>query len=164
MYLCTQNITKEIMGEEFTIRQEGTTLYITLDYELSATNAPVLQEMLKEYEGQDFSKVVFDATELVYISSAGVRVVIFARQKLGEKPEIVFLNGAKEIFDTLDIAGVTNFVSFVEDERMTAQTVASNAEDVEMLKKLNEAKQQQLDYFAANNDVVKYQMKLGTEE
>ena len=152
-----------VMEEIFDIKQEGTTLTIKLVYELSATNAPALQEKLKQYEGQNFSKIVFDATELVYISSAGVRVVIFVRQRLGEKPEIVFLNSAQEIYDTLDIAGVTNFVSFAEDDRKNAQAIASTAEDLEVQKKLNEAKQQQLDYFAANNDVVMYQMKLTDE-
>ena len=150
--------------EVFEIKQEGTTLYIKLVYELSTTNAQDLQDSLKQYEGQHFTKIVFDATDLVYISSAGVRVVIFVRQRLGEKPEVEFLNCAQEIFDTLDIAGVTNFVTFADDERKNAPAFASSVEDIELQKKLADAKQQQLDYFAANNDVVKYQMKMGSEE
>lgn len=63
-----------------------------------------------------------------------------------------------EIYETLDIAGITEFITFVEDERKNKQIG-----DSKWLKKVAEAKQQQLDYFAAHNDVVAYQMKLGQE-
>lgn len=53
------------MENVFDIRLEGTTLYVTLGYELSADNAPALQEGLKQYQGQDIRKIVYDATELV---------------------------------------------------------------------------------------------------
>ena len=152
------------MEEKFKFNLEGTTLTVILGSELAVGNAPAMEQSLRKYMGQDIRKIVFDATDLVYISSAGVRVVIFVRQRLGEKPEVEFLNCAQEIFDTLDIAGVTNFVTFADDERKNAPAFASSVEDIELQKKLADAKQQQLDYFAANNDVVKYQMKMGNEE
>jgi anti-anti-sigma factor len=64
---------------------------------------------------------VFDATDLTFISSAGIRCVIFARQEVGQKPEIVFVNCAKELYEAFEITGLFRFVSFVEDNRINKE-------------------------------------------
>ena len=145
------------------IKKEDTTLHVRLDYELSTANAASYQEQLSGYCGQDIRKVVFDATELVYISSSGIRVLLFAQKRLGNNPEIVFLNCAKEIFETLELTGITNFFTFVEDERKSG-SAGSDASEDNWQKKAAEARQKMLDHFSANNDVVMYQMRLGETE
>ena len=147
------------MENRVRIKKEGTTLHVRLDYELSTSNAASYQEQLSEYCGQDIQKVVFDATELVYISSSGIRVLLFAQNRLGNNPEIVFLNCAKEIFETLELTGITNFISFVDDGHKDG-----SAESDEWQQKIADTRQKMLDHFAANNDVVMYQMRLGREE
>lgn len=164
MYLCTENNRKlkiVIMEYDFDIKLEGTTLYINLGYELMTKNSPVLQEEIKKYQGQDIKKIVYDATNLVFISSSGIRVINYAFQKLGNSPKIEFVNCAKKIYEVLDMIGITNIISFVEDESKKGHAGDANPELRGRLDKLN---QQQLDYFAANNDVVMYQMRLGKEE
>lgn len=151
------------MKKELNPKVDGTTLYVPLGYDLSVGNAPALKDMLSQYRDQDIRKIVFDATDLVFISSSGIRVVIYASRELGDHPEIVFLNTAKEIYEAFEMVGVHTFISFEEDERKNDQT-SQTVDDDEWQKKLNEAKQQQLDYFAAHNDVVAYQMKLVPEE
>ena len=76
------------MEKDFQIKLEETTLTVNLGVELSKINAPALIQLLSTYQGQDIRKIVFDATDLVFISSAGIRCIIFARKDLGEKPEI----------------------------------------------------------------------------
>ena len=105
------------MEENFNIKLDGTTLTVILGDELTKVNAPALLQLLSSYHGQDIRKVVFDATELVFISSAGIRCVIYARRELGEKPEIVFENCAKGIYEALQMTGLYRFISFVEDNR-----------------------------------------------
>ena len=151
------------MKKELNPKVDGTTLYVPLGYDLSVGNAPALKDMLSQYRDQDIRKIVFDATDLVFISSSGIRVVIYASRELGDHPEIVFLNTAKEIYEAFEMVGVHTFISFEEDERKNDQT-SQTVDDDGWQKKLNEAKQQQLDYFAAHNDVVAYQMKLVPEE
>ena len=106
------------MEEKFKSHLEGTTLTVILGAELNKENAPALQQMLSSYQGQDIRKIVFDATDLAFISSAGFRCIIFARQELGQKPEIVFVNCAGEIYEVFQITGLYRFVTFVEDDRI----------------------------------------------
>lgn len=151
------------MEKDHEIKKEGTTLYVRLGYELSTANAPALQEKLGEYRSQDIRKVVFDATELVYISSSGIRVVLFVQKKLTSHPEVVFVNCAKEIYETLELTGITNFISFVDDARKDNPTGGNEADD-EWQQKMDDTRQKMLDHFAASNDLVMYQMKLGQTE
>ena len=151
-------------GNEFVFKKEGTTLHVYLGFELSIANSAALREMFEAYRGQDISKIVFDATDLVFLSSSGIRVIIFAKQEVGQEPEIVFLNCAKEIYETFKITGLVDFFSFMDDERKTGDTDKGEAEDKEWEKEYNELRQKQLDNYAAHNDVVVYQMKLGQDE
>ena len=134
------------MMKEFKISQNGTTLLITLSRNLNTTNAPALQEELAKFVGEDIKKVVFDASELLALSSSGLRVVYFAKQRLGNKPEIVFVNCAKEIYNTLKMIGLASAIKFLKVENK--KVVRS---------------QESLEEFAATNDVVCYSMKMGQD-
>ena len=132
---------------EFTVKKNGTALVVELGGVLNTVNAPALQDELTKYIGQAIEKVVFDASELMTLSSSGLRTVYFAKQRLGNKPEIVFVNCAKEIYNTLKMIGLASSIKFVNVEN----------------KKIVRSKDA-LDEFAANNDVVCYSMKLGQNE
>ena len=136
------------MNNDFKVTKKGTALVVELGRSLNTANAPELQDELATYVGQeDIEKVVFDASELLTLSSSGLRVVYFSKQRLGNKPEIVFVNCAKEIYNTLKMIGLASSIKFlqVENKRMVR-------------------KQEELDEFSANNDVVCYSMKLGQSE
>ena len=150
------------MEENFDINLDGTTLTVILGGELTIGNAPAMQQLLSNYRGQDIRKVVFDATDLVFISSAGIRCFIYARRELGRKPEIVIENCAKEIYEVFEMTGLTRFISFVNDNRIKDREDKAKAGD-ELSQKLADIRQKELDDFATNSDVVCYQMKLGEE-
>ena len=131
------------MNNDFKVTKKGTALVVELGRSLNTANAPELQDELATYVGQeDIEKVVFDASELLTLSSSGLRVVYFSKQRLGNKPEIVFVNCAKEIYNTLKMIGLASSIKFlkVESKRVVR-------------------KQEELDDFSANNDVVCYSMK-----
>lgn len=151
------------MESDFLIRLEGTTLNIYLGFELSTATSPELQKMLNRFIGMDIKMIVFDATDLVFVSSSGIRVIIYASQKIGNHPILKMLNCAKEIYETLELTGIHKFFNFVEDGRKNAKA-PGNEENSEWQEDLAEKKQKMLDQFAANNDVVMYQMKIGGGE
>lgn len=135
------------MNNDFKVSKNGTALIITLGRDLITTNAPVLQDELAKFMGETIEKVVFDASELMALSSSGLRVVYFAKQRLGNKPEIVFVNCAKEIYNTLKMIGLASSIKFLKVENK--KVVRS---------------QKSLDEFSANNDVVCYSMRLGQDD
>ena len=132
------------MYNDFTVSLNGTALLIELGRSLNTATAPILQEQLTKYVGQNIEKIVFDASELLTLSSSGLRVVYFSKQRLGNKPEIVFVNCAKEIYNTLKMIGLASAIKFVKVE---SKKVTRRKEDLEE--------------YVANNDVVCNSMKLG---
>ena len=138
------------MDNEFKVTLNGTALLLELGQSLNTNNAPALQDEVAKYVRKPVEKVVFDASELMTLSSSGLRIVYFAKQRLGNngvKPEIVFVNCAKEIYNTLKMIGLASSIKFVK---------------VESKKVVR--RQESLDSFAANHDVVCYSMKLGQED
>ena len=131
----------------FKVTKNGTVLIIELGRSLNTANAPILQEELAKFVGQAIEKVVFDASELLTLSSSGLRTVYFSKQRLGNKPEIVFVNCAKEIYNTLKMIGLASSIKFM------------NVDSKKVVRK-----QDSLDFFTANNDVVCYSMKLGQDD
>ena len=102
------------MEKDFEISKEGTVLNVVLGKSLATANAPLLMEELTKYKDLGVEKIVFDASELTFLASSGIRVVIFCKQKLGGGPEIVFVNCSKEVYDIFDITGIRSFITFVE--------------------------------------------------
>ena len=149
---------------EFVIKKEGSILQVYLGFELSMVNSTTLREMLSEYRGQDINRIVYDATDLVFLSSSGIRTILFAMQEIGDEPEIVFVNCANEICETFKIAGLSSFFSFVDDERKIGENGKNGTGGSEWDQEYNMIRQEQLEKFAAHNDVVACQMKLGQNE
>lgn len=102
------------MENQFEVKQDGAVLSIVLGNELSTVNAPLLMDELNKYRDKGIEKVVFDASNLTYIASSGVRVIVFAKQKLGGDPDIVFVNCQKDIYDIFELIGVQDYIEFVE--------------------------------------------------
>ena len=88
------------MIKDYEIIRDGPVLTIVLGEELATGNAPALMEEV--------------ATRLRHLSSSGVRVIIFCKQKLGKSPELVFVNCDNGVLDVLDIVGLRPFITFVE--------------------------------------------------
>lgn len=154
------------MEQDFEIKQDGTTLNIFLGKELSATNANKLTEALNSYYSQGIEKVVYDATALSFMSSSGIRTIMFTFKRLGSNPKIVFVNCAKEIYDVLYLVGMANSIEFVENPEMRKRYQRKMIINLEQEEIDQQTQQQQeiLDNYQANNDVVCYSMKLGEED
>ena len=87
-------------------------LTVVLDEELTRMNAPALMDEVSAYRDQGVDKVVFDATRLNFLSSSGVRVIIYCKKYMSDNTEIVFLNCSDKILDVLDIVGIRPFITF----------------------------------------------------
>lgn len=82
-------------------------LEVKVSGRLDTTTAPQLEEQLGSLDG--VSSFVFDFSELEYISSAGLRVVLMTKKKLGSDAKLTVKNlnsTIKEVFDITGFSGI----------------------------------------------------------
>lgn len=154
------------MENDFKVELEGTTLTVTLGKKLWTDNAPALVDELNNYIGKDIEEVAFDASGLSFISSAGIRAIFFTYQRIGIKPEIVFINCVQEIRSVIDHVGLTSIIKFKESAELKKKfrkLNLSNMAKVEINQLANKRKEE-IEKYESNNDVVCYTMKLGQED
>lgn len=96
---------------DFAIDMQDGVATIVLDGKLDTTNAPALADSLKTLIGQDVKKVVFRADTLDYISSAGLRAIVFAKQKIGAEVEVMVVGAKPDIVDVIKMTGFESFVT-----------------------------------------------------
>lgn len=154
------------MESDFRVIRNEQTLNVLLGKDLSIGNSTAMLEELTKYVGQGIQTVVFDATGLTFLSSSGIRCLLFAYQDLSNQPEIIFVNCADEVYEVLESVGLTAFIRFeksAEMKELYRKRVLSNLSFGEAEQFYNE-RRKSLEQFAANNDVVCYSMKLGEED
>ena len=99
------------MESKFSVETDAGTAKITLSGNLDATNAPAFQEEIKKLIGQDIKNLVFFAGELEYIASAGLRIIIFAKQKIGAETKVYFVGAKEQVLNVIKMSGLDNFMS-----------------------------------------------------
>ena len=105
--------------KDYEVKKEGSVLTITLGEELAVANAPALMGELASYKEQGVEKVVFDATNLQYISSSGVRVILYCKKYLSASSNIVFVNCKQDVLDVLDLVGILPHITFAHSSSAT---------------------------------------------
>ena len=104
------------MDSKYTVDYQDGIIRIELVGRLDANNAPALQDELKQMAGKPVSKMLFFAKDLEYVSSAGLRALIFAKQKIGVDAN-AFLIGAQEaVLNVIKMSGLDNFLEIQDKE------------------------------------------------
>ena len=87
-------------------------LIVTLKGEINSSTAPELEEALKD-SLDNIKRLVFDFTELSYISSAGLRVLLVAKKTIDKNDgQMVVRNPNDSIMDVFEITGFKNILDF----------------------------------------------------
>lgn len=102
------------MEPKFSVTCSNDLAKIELCGRLDATNAGALQEELKKLIGQAINRLVFFAKDLEYISSAGLRVIIFAKQKVGAEAQVYLIGASEAVLSVIKMSGLDNFM-FIQD-------------------------------------------------
>lgn len=90
--------------------KEGTKLCVALDGRLDTTSAPALEETLKtELEG--VTEFVLDLEKLAYISSAGLRVILYAQKTINKQGSMKIVNAGEDILDIFEITGFSGILT-----------------------------------------------------
>ncbi len=88
---------------------------ITLSGELDASVAAQFKEKVEEAATQDAKRLVLLVKDLEYIASAGIRVLIFAKQKMGGDVDIYVISPQDQIKETLEMTGLQYSVEVLEE-------------------------------------------------
>ena len=95
-------ITKELKDTQLTIALEG---------RLDTSTAPELEtELNASLPG--VTELIFDFAELVYISSAGLRLVLSAQKTMNKQGSMVIKNVNDTIMEVFEITGFSDILTF----------------------------------------------------
>jgi anti-anti-sigma factor len=83
---------------------------ITLTGELDAASASGFRDRIAEAALQDPRALVLMMENLDYMASAGLRTLIFAKQKMGAGVDIYVIGAQESITETLELTGFQNSV------------------------------------------------------
>ena len=95
------------------------TAKITLTGELDANSAPIFKAEIEQATLSNPQRLVLMMAELEYMSSAGLRVLIFAKQKMGVDVDIYVVAAQEMIIDTLEKTGFIQGVFVVDNYEQT---------------------------------------------
>lgn len=95
----------------FKIEQNDKKVLITLVGHLDANAAYPLMEDMKPLVGQEIEEIRYKADELAYISSAGLRVIIFSKQKIGYDADVIMEKPTESVVSVIEMSGIGNFIS-----------------------------------------------------
>lgn len=88
----------------------GSEMVIALKGRLDTLTAPQLEEELNSAT-KDASDLVFDFSELEYISSAGLRVLLSAQKIMNSKGSMTVKNVSDEIREIFDVTGFSDILT-----------------------------------------------------
>lgn len=87
------------------MENEDGVVTIRLAGEVDSRSAHRLNELIIEAAAAKPSRLVLLTEELTYLSSAGLRCLVFAHQKMGPGVEIVLVGTQPEVADTIRMTG-----------------------------------------------------------
>ena len=84
---------------------------------IDSDTAPQLAEAFNAIIEDGTFNIVFDMSDVTFVSSAGLRVMIDTQKtcKLRSRGEMVLTNVPEQIYETLDLAGFVPLFKFFDD-------------------------------------------------
>jgi anti-anti-sigma factor len=87
---------------------------IRLSGELDAMSAPQFSGLIADATKQQISRLVLLAGNLSYMSSAGLRCLVFAHQRLPRGTEIVLVGAQPDVAETIRLTGFDRSITMEE--------------------------------------------------
>lgn len=94
----------------FDVKNGENDVVVELKGRLDAVVAPTLHEAMSKIYDKKVNSVTFEASELEFISSAGLRVIVMAKQKLGADVNLYLKNANDGIKSVMELTGFADFV------------------------------------------------------
>jgi anti-anti-sigma factor len=103
------------MGFTVTSQVDGGVVRMKLAGRLDANTAPAFKVEIEKVAASKPQTLALLVNDLEYMASAGIRMLIFTKQKLGANADIYVVAANEQIVSTLEMTGVDKSVIFVEE-------------------------------------------------
>ncbi|MCX6081315.1 MAG: anti-sigma factor antagonist [Chloroflexi bacterium] len=87
---------------------------ITLSGELDAAAAPAFRTDIEKAASAKVKAVALLMKDLEYMASAGLRALVFAKQKMGTQVDIYMIGLQENVLETITMTGFQNSVTFLD--------------------------------------------------
>jgi anti-anti-sigma factor len=87
---------------------------ITLSGKLDASNAGEFQELINQAAAKGIKRLALLLEGLTFMASAGLRTLVFAKQKLGSSVDIYVVAAQEQVVDTIKMTGLEYAVIMVD--------------------------------------------------
>lgn len=102
------------MGFQSSLEVVNGVANITLKGELDASVAGSFKETIEHAAAQNAQRLVIYMHELEFLASAGLRVLVFAKQKMGSGVPIYVIGSQGPVLSTLEMSGFHQSV-YIQD-------------------------------------------------
>ncbi|WP_291993008.1 STAS domain-containing protein [Candidatus Accumulibacter sp. ACC003] len=96
------------------VEMKGREAWITLEGELDAAVAGEFRQAIEEIAPQKPEKLVLFTSKLQFMASAGLRVLVFAKQQMGREVSIYVVGASGPVLNTLLLSGFDQSVYLQE--------------------------------------------------
>lgn len=91
-------------------QKDGKKLNIKLVGRLDSKSSPELKEALKD-DLDEVEELTFDLSELIYISSAGLRIILSAQKRMNKQGSMKVTNVQKIVMDVFESTGFVDILT-----------------------------------------------------
>ncbi len=103
------------MAFESTLEMQGDIAKISLVGELDASVAQILRDRIEEASNKKAKKLVLLLATLDYMSSAGLRTLVFAKQKMGSGVTIYVVGAQPQVVEPIRQTGFHHSVVMLDN-------------------------------------------------
>jgi anti-anti-sigma factor len=103
------------MAFNATLEMTGNTAKISLSGELDATAAPTFKQEIDKAAAEQAKRLVLLVQNLEYIASAGIRVLVMAKQKMGADVEIYVIAPQDQVMETIEMTGLHHSLHILDE-------------------------------------------------
>jgi stage II sporulation protein AA (anti-sigma F factor antagonist) len=101
-------------------------LLLSLEGQINGNNATGLEQNLKSYVDKALYRIVLDFSGVDYISSAGLRVVLWLAKQIREHAGALALYGLrKNVLEIFEMCGFVDFLTIVESREAALAKIKS---------------------------------------
>lgn len=91
-------------------QKDGKKLDVKLEGRLDSKSAPKLKESLED-DLDGVEELTFDLSDLIYISSAGLRIILSAQKRMNKQGSMKVTNVRKIVMDVFESTGFVDILT-----------------------------------------------------